>query len=209
MGNKLQNGLKVIYFPTFFPIFECWRSSAIMAVVLWCWLFPFVLPIGFILFGLFAVPVFECGGRWVFEDEELGDDLLADLIMNGNSLPRAEMVKLDEVEGLGDNEVRLYDFDFTEANACLICLESLEEDIAVLGCGHILHNTCHQKWQETNRSCAFCRTSVKQMRVFESVAELQNVVKKIKQEQVSANGDSNEENNDGNEGNEGDDVPLL
>ena len=47
-----------------------------------------------------------------------------------------------------------------ENDECMICLEPLEYDIAILDCNHKIHYRCIQKWIETKKNilniCPVC-----------------------------------------------------
>ncbi|CAH0517811.1 unnamed protein product [Peronospora belbahrii] len=43
------------------------------------------------------------------------------------------------------------------ANACAICLENMEEDLATLVCGHVFHDTCATQALVRRPACPVCR----------------------------------------------------
>ena len=45
---------------------------------------------------------------------------------------------------------------------CIICMEKFEENEKVkqLGCGHIFHGDCIDKWLEKQKTCPFCKSEV-------------------------------------------------
>ena len=47
-----------------------------------------------------------------------------------------------------------------EENECMICLEDMKTDIAVLSCGHIFHYDCLSKWVAKQATCPLCRAPV-------------------------------------------------
>ena len=46
-----------------------------------------------------------------------------------------------------------------DTDCCSICLDSLEDDISVLKCGHQFHTTCIEQWKKKSETCPICRLS--------------------------------------------------
>ncbi|TNV75927.1 hypothetical protein FGO68_gene7702 [Halteria grandinella] len=43
---------------------------------------------------------------------------------------------------------------------CTICLNIMQKEGIILGCGHIFHQDCIQKWLKRNQICPVCRQTV-------------------------------------------------
>ena len=50
--------------------------------------------------------------------------------------------------------------DFDNNNNCSICIETLNENIVSLKCGHKFHFNCIKEWIYLNNNCPLCRTII-------------------------------------------------
>eukprot|EP00041_Stephanoeca_diplocostata_P009298 m.143017 g.143017 ORF g.143017 m.143017 type:complete len:422 (-) comp17683_c0_seq2:447-1712(-) len=46
------------------------------------------------------------------------------------------------------------------APTCMICMESLEDDLSAISCGHVYHTICIQTWFQTKMECPACKRQI-------------------------------------------------